>query len=343
MHDSLREIWTTRGDEVSQIEFRPAVSNLTSSKPIDDLTEAAETWLEGQSAAVERLRTRANGLAREGSAVFVIHGEPGSGKLRTTQWIHRGGNRAARPLLVLDADDPAIERQLDRVIETILRDPSHAPGTVAVRRIERADEAALAQLMRLLGCQGVELICALALLSNETPEQIRARSHDHADLLGRAGSAIVAVPALRHRAGDVAELARRFADDAARRLGKSIRGVSPQALSKLDGHEFPGNVRELASIVEQAVLRSSGDWVTAEAFFGLGESAAVRATDSAELVIRLPGSSLREIEVQALRLALRMSGGRIVRASELLGITRHALRRKLEKFGLNDLRAPNDL
>lgn len=343
MHDSLREIWTTRGDALSQIEFRPALPPEPASSPMDNLTEAAEAWLEGPSAAVERLRTRANGLAREGSAVFVIHGEPGSGKLRTTQWIHRGGSRAARPLLVLDADDPATERQLDRVIGTITREPAHAPGTVAIRQIERADEATLAQLMRLLGCQGVELICALALLSNETPEQVRARSHEHADLLSRAGSAIVAVPALRHRAGDVGELARRFAETAARRFGKSIRGVSPQALSKLDGHEFPGNVRELASIVEQAVLRSGGDWVTAEAFFGLGESAAVRSTDSSELVIRLPGSSLREIEVQALRLALRMSGGRIVRASELLGITRHALRRKLEKFGLNDLRAPNDV
>ncbi|MFV8756702.1 helix-turn-helix domain-containing protein [Nannocystaceae bacterium ST9] len=343
MHESLREIWTTRGDELSQIEFRPALSPEPFTTPIDNLTEAAETWLEGQSAAVERLRSRANTLAREGSAAVLIHGEPGSGKLRTTQWIHRSGKRAARPLLVLDADDPAIERQLDRVIETITRDPSHAPGTVAIRQIERANPATLAQAVRLLGCQGVELICALALLANETPEQVRARSQEHANLLGRVGSAIVAVPALRHRSGDVGELARRFAEIAARRYGKSIRGVSPQALSKLDGHEFPGNVRELASIVEQAVLRSSGDWVTAEAFFGLGESAAVRATDSSELVIRLPGSSLREIEVQALRLALRMSGGRIVRASELLGITRHALRRKLEKFGLNELRAPNDL
>ena len=67
----------------------------------------------------------------------------------------------------------------------------------------------------------------------------------------------------------------------------------------------------------------------------------MRTTDDSELVIRLPGSSLREIEIEALRLALRLSEGRIVRASELLGITRHALRRKLEKFGLNDLRAPS--
>lgn len=340
MQESLREIWTTRGDPSSQIEFRPLVPPETDSN--NNNHEAAEAWLEGQSAAVERLRARASALAREGSAALLIHGEPGSGKLRTAQWIHRAGTRSGRAMLILDADDPAIDPKIERVIETLARDVGHAPGTLVIRQIERAEESTIAGLMRLLGCQGVELTCALALLSNETPDQIRARSHEHANLLGRIGSAVVAVPALRHRAGDVGELARRFVELAARRYGKSLRGVSPQALSKLDGHEFPGNVRELSSIVEQAVLRSSGDWVTAEAFFGLGESAAVRATDSSELVIRLPGSSLREIEVQALRLALRMSGGRIVRASELLGITRHALRRKLEKFGLNDLRAPNE-
>ncbi len=344
MHDSLREIWTTRGDELAQVEFRSvlAVQPPRTATPLDS-SDGADAWFAGQSAAVERLRSRACTVARDGAAIVLVHGEPGSGKLRTTQWIHRNGNRGRRPLLVLDADDPALVRQLDRVIETIASDPSHAPGTVAIRQIERADAATLERVTRLLGCQGVELICAIALLANETTEQVRARSQAHANLLGRVGSAIVAVPALRHRAGDVGELTRLFAELAARRYNKSIRGVSPQALAKLEGHDFPGNVRELASIVEHAVLRSSGDWVTAEAFFGLGESAAVRSTDASELIIRLPGSSLREIEVQALRLALRMADGRIVRASELLGITRHALRRKLEKFGLNELRAPTDL
>jgi len=57
-----------------------------------------------------------------------------------------------------------------------------------------------------------------------------------------------------------------------------------------------------------------------------------------EIVIRLPDSSLREIEIQALKLAFRISGGKVIRAAKLLGITRHTLRRKLEKFGLQGLR-----
>jgi DNA-binding NtrC family response regulator len=336
MPDSLREVWTGHRGELAHIEFR---NHVVPSR--DTLVEAAERWLAGQSAAVERLRGRATTVGREGAAVVVVHGEPGSGKLRTAQWIHRCGGRSNRPLLVVDADDPTLLAQLDQVIAA-LRPGSGGtvPGTVALRNCERAGEDALARLIQILGSQGVELVCSLFLISKRSPEQLRDISSLHAQMVARAGSATISVPSLRHRGSDVGELARLFADDAARRYDKAIRGISPQALAKLEAHEFPGNIRELQAMVEQAVLRSSGDWVTGECFAGLGDELSVRATDDSELVIRLPGSSLREIEIEALRLALKLADGRIVRASELLGITRHALRRKLEKFGLNDLRAP---
>src|SRR5690606_33599527 len=267
MPDSLREVWTGPRGELAHIEFR---GHVTPSR--DGLVEAAEQWLAGQSSAVERLRARATTLGREGAAVVAIHGEPGSGKLRVAQWIHRCGSRSSRPLVVLDADDPTLIEQLDRVIAA-LRPGSTAtlPGTVALRNCERAGHEALSRLIQILGSQGIELVCSLILISKRGPEQLRISSPFHAQLLARAGNSIVSVPALRHRGGDVAELARLFAEDAARRYEKSIRGLSPQALSKLDAHEFPGNVRELQAMVEQAVLRSSGDWVTGECFAGLGE------------------------------------------------------------------------
>ncbi|WP_165704093.1 helix-turn-helix domain-containing protein [Enhygromyxa salina] len=313
------------------------------------LAEAAESWLAGQSVAIERLRSRATHVGSEGSAVVAIHGDAGAGKLRVAQWIHRCSSRSGNPLLVLDSDDPTLKSQLDRVIRVIAArarglssNPARTPGTLVLRNWDRAEEPALARLFEILGCQGVELVCALVLISKRSADQIRGSSTLHAQLLARAGGSVVSVPALRHRGIDIQELARHFANEAARRYDKSIRGISPQALSKLEAHDFPGNVRELQVMVEQAVLRSTGDWVTGESFWGLGEDSPLAATEESELVIRLPGSSLREIEIQALRLALKLAGGRVVRASELLGITRHALRRKLEKFGLNDLRVTNE-
>jgi DNA-binding NtrC family response regulator len=338
MPDSLREVWTAPRGELAHIEFRGHVAPSR-----DRWVEAAEGWLAGQSSAVERLRGRATLIGREGAAVVAIHGEPGSGKLRVAQWIHRCGARSHRPLLVLDADDPLTVTQLERVIAALGPSKSETlPGTIAIRNCERAGEFALSQLIQILGSQGVELVCSLVLISKRSPDQLRDLSSLHAQLIARAGGSIVSVPALRHRGSDVSELARQFAEEAARRYDKPIRGLSPHALSKLEGHEFLGNVRELQAMVEQAVLRSSGDWVTGECFAGLSDKDSVRATDDSELIIRLPGSSLREIEIEALRLALRLADGRIVRASELLGITRHALRRKLDKFGLNDLRVSDN-
>jgi DNA-binding NtrC family response regulator len=335
MPDSSRDVWTGPRGELSQIEFQAYTAPAGDG---DDVVSAGEVWLAGQTPTIERLRARATKIGEEGVAVVSIHGEPGTGKLRVAQWSHRCSSRCARPMLVLDADDPNIDARLARVLTT-LATPSTAPGTLVLRNYDRAGGATLEQMLEILGQQVVELTCALFLISKRSPDHLRSASLLHAQLHARAG-AVLTVPALRHREDDIPELARLFANEAARRYDKTIRGLSVQALSKLEAHAFPGNVRELAVMVEQAVLRSSGDWVTGDCFGGLGDETPIRATEASELVIRLPGSSLREIEIQALRLALRLSEGKIVRASELLGITRHALRRKLEKFGLTELRAP---
>src|SRR5690606_10621834 len=162
-------------------------------------------------------------------------------------------------------------------------------------------------------------------------------SMEHGLLLGRSGSATIELPPLRDRAEDIPVLARAFLEEAGRYYGREIRGLSPQASARLQQHPFPGNARELRASVEQALLRSNGDWVTIDDL--PLPPGPVDSAPQAEVVIRLPGSSLREIELQAIKLALRLASGRLVRASELLGITRHALRRKLEKYGLNELRA----
>ena len=334
MPDSLRCVWSGARGSLSQIEFRRPVG-----PPRDSLLEAAEGWLAGQSVAIERLRSKATTLGRDGAAVVAVVGEPGSGKFRVAQWIHRCSRRAPRSVLVLEGGDPSLEQQLERVAAVLARGDGVPPGTLVVRNCELASDGASARMLDVLAHQGVELVCALVLLSKQTPEQLGQGSPVLAQLLGRAGPATLSVPALRHRRGDVPELARQFTQEAARHYDKTLRGISPQALAKLEAHEFPGNVRELRGMVEQAVLRSRGDWVTGENFTGVGGDPSIETKADSELVIRLPGSSLREIEVAALRLALELSEGRIVRAAELLGITRHALRRKLEKFNLTDLRA----
>lgn len=329
----MRPMMGAQTGELAMIEFHthlPTPTSMTS-------PEIADSWLEGQSPAVERLRLKATQAGRDGSSVVVVHGDSGCGKLRVAQWIHRCSHRSDRPLMVLDGASASLEHQLERVARTLVQSIDPA-GTVAIRNFRAVPVTAIQRLLEILTIQGSHLRCGLILMTDRQVEELRAASLQHQQLLGRAVNSVIHVPALKQRGGDVAFLARRFVQESARRYGKQVRGISPQAIGRLENHDFPGNVHELRTLIEQAVLRSSGDWITAECFPGIGESSPIRSMEQSEVVIRLPGSSLREIEVQALRLALRLSGGRIVRASELLGITRHALRRKLEKFGLNDLR-----
>jgi DNA-binding NtrC family response regulator len=278
--------------------------------------------LHGTSSAIERIRGRIRDLARAGARVVVVQGEPGSGKRRVAMCLHACGSDPGAPFWEIEAGlhGPALPED---------------SGTLLVRNIDRAGAAMISSLVA-AAYGGARR--RLVLLTRVPLGELRARSLEHGQLLGAAARAAILVPPLRARRLDIAELARVLAQDAAARYDRPARGLSPGALARLEAHDFPGNVRQLRSLVEIATLQATGDWITAEAFSGL-PSDATAATEPGELTVRLPGASLRQIELEVLRLALRITRGRVVKTAELLGITRHALRRKLEKHGLGDLRA----
>lgn len=288
---------------------------------------AALARLHGSSSAIERVRARIRDLARGGPRVVVIQGEPGAGKRRVALCLHGCGADPAAPFWEIEAGPH---------VPTLPEDS----GTLVVRNVDRAGAAMISTLVAAAHAGGRR---RLVLLTRTPLGELRARSLEHGQLLGTAARAAILVPPLRARRLDIAELARVLADDAAARYERPARGLSPGALARLEAHDFPGNVRQLRSLLEVATLQATGDWITAEAFSGL-PSDGTASTEPGELTVRLPGASLREIELEVLRLALRITRGRVVKTAELLGITRHALRRKLEKHGLGDLRArgPDD-
>ena len=321
------------GSQLAMIEFHNA-------SPIEQ--GGIEHWLEGTSQPIERLRVRALQISGEPTSLVVVEGEPGSGKVRVAQFLHRASARSASPMMVLDAADGSIESQL-RTITQQLRDKSSAsPGTLTLRNFQLSTAETVQRLLELATVAPSAKEFCVIVLTSEPVNSLRARNLQSGQFLGRASRQVLRMPPLRERAGDLPLLARRFTDDAIARYGRRVRGISPRAMSQLEKYDYPGNIHELAAIIEQAVIRCEGDWITEEHLVGLRSKQRVEQPESSELVIRLPGSSLREIEIAALKLALKISGGRVVRAAELLGITRHALRRKLEKFGLSDLRVRYD-
>jgi DNA-binding NtrC family response regulator len=277
--------------------------------------------IHGGSALIDRVRLQCLTLAHGGVDTILLHGEVGVGKRRIAHWLHRQG--AFGPLWEVDVSGGLPELPAE-------------PGTVVVRHLERAGIPAIRAIRHAAGAVGHR---RFVLLSRAGPARLRGRSLEHHQLITACSRATLEIPPLRVRPVDIADVAQALLDEASIRFERPTRGLSPGALSRLEAHDFPGNLHELRALVEVASLRATGDWITAEAFAGLGHDSAFVAEQAGEISIRIPGASLREIELQVLRLALRLTGGRVVRAAELLGITRHALRRKLEKHDLGDLRA----
>lgn len=146
------------------------------------------------------------------------------------------------------------------------------------------------------------------------------------DLLYRINTIELHIPPLRERGNDIQLLADYFLARYARKYKKEIKGLSRDARSKLQNYGWPGNVRELQHAIERAVILSDGQMLKPDNFM-LQPSSSKKKAEPEEL-------NLSTLEKEAIERALRRADGNVTRAAELLGITRFALYRKLDKLGL---------
>jgi DNA-binding NtrC family response regulator len=148
------------------------------------------------------------------------------------------------------------------------------------------------------------------------------------DLLFRLNTVELHLPPLRERHEDIPALAEHFLGQHRERYKRPLLGFAPEAFDALRGHSWPGNVRELDHVIERAVLMSSGNLVTA---FDL----ALQTTPDARLTARLEEMSLEDAERLLIHKALARFEGNTNRAAEALGLSRSALYRRLQKYGLS--------
>jgi len=163
------------------------------------------------------------------------------------------------------------------------------------------------------------------------------------DLYYRLNVFPITIPPLRDRREDIPVLAHRFAARAAAEAGKEIAGLEPEALELLCGHDWPGNVRQLQSAVERAVILSTEPLLRVHLFASLrAPSAAVETANGSASpqaagtngtggahVLELPSLDLMEVERRVIEQALALTKGNRTRAAHMLGINVRTLRRKL--------------
>jgi DNA-binding NtrC family response regulator len=162
--------------------------------------------------------------------------------------------------------------------------------------------------------------------TNADVRQEVANGRFRQDLLFRLNTIEIHVPPLRERREDIPLLSGHFLRLHAQRYRKDLPGFHADALRALAAHSWPGNVRELDHAVERAVLMARGSEVR-EADLGLKGS-------GPDAPRQLDDMSLEEVEAFLIKKALARHGGSVSRAAEALGLSRSALYRRLQRYGL---------
>jgi transcriptional regulator with PAS, ATPase and Fis domain len=315
----------------------------------------------GSSTAALEVKRQARRVAQTDSTVLLL-GETGTGKELLAHAIHAAGARAAKPLVgvnIAAVPDTLLEAEFFGVApgaytgaERKGRDGkfrlAHG-GTLFLDEIGDMPLALQAKLLRVLQEQEVEPLGSnqvqrvdvrvIAATSRDLAAMVRAGSF-RADLFYRLNVLPIRLPALRDRIDDLEALAESLAEDIARRNGLQPRSLAPDALELLAAQPWPGNIRELRNVLEQAALMTDDLVLGARHFDGvLGREPVLaeppRRAAPAGLPlpqvagVKLLPQAIAELEAQAIREALVLTGGNKLAASRLLGIARATLYEKL--------------
>ena len=279
-------------------------------------------------------------------ANVLITGEHGTGKEVVALTLHALSSRALRPMITVNTGglpEGTFESELfghvkgaftdaraDRVGRFELADH----GTLFLDEIANVPMKQQAKLLRVLETGEMERVGSsktrkvdVRVLSatNADLKQESAEGRFRSDLLFRLNTVELHIPPLRERREDIPLLASHFLKIYAERYRKPVAGFETAAMQRMLEHPWPGNVRELDHSIERGVLMSTGEQVQASDL-GLESD----KTSSA----KIEDLSLEEVEYLLIKKALTRHSGNISHAAEALGLSRSALYRRMEKYGL---------
>jgi transcriptional regulator with PAS, ATPase and Fis domain len=161
--------------------------------------------------------------------------------------------------------------------------------------------------------------------TNADLSQLVAEKEFRQDLLYRLNTLVITIPPLRERLEDIEPLALNFIGQFSSKYHKTKLTLSQDAIDKLKRHSWPGNIRELSHTIERAVLLTLSNEITAQQLL-------LDIADSGSTAMIL--QPLEQAEQQLIEKAMSVTSGQVIEAAKLLDISRNALYRRLEKFGI---------
>lgn len=338
--------------------------------------------LASRSAEMDRV-IRLGERAAKSTIPVLLEGESGVGKEVIARAVQGASDRRGKPFVTVNcgalpenlvesilfghekgAFTGANEKHLGKFVE------AHG-GTLFLDEVGELPPEAQVKLLRALqegevdpvgSKRPVKVDIRLISATNQDLIDLVKRGVFREDLYYRLNVFPIAIPPLRTRRGDIADLARRFAVRFAAEDGKRLRGITAEAVALLESYDWPGNVRQLENVIFRAVVLADGDELTIAEFPQIAaqvngfdvripaapqpslreakpEREIIRVEVHDPNVLRLldEGGSLRrfdQLEAETLRFALSYYRGQMSAVARKLGIGRSTLYRKLKEYGL---------
>ncbi len=338
-------------------ELQPLTEKLTQPLGFDEIIGSAPPFRAALAVAAKSARSR---------APILIEGESGTGKEVFADAIQAASPRARLPYLNVDCsavsgnllnsvlfghEKNAFTGAFDRQVGLLQQADG---GTLFIDSVEKLPHDTQKRLVRLLtegevqplGCShsyriDVRIIAA----ADSSLRELVANGTVREDLYYRLNVVQITIPPLRERLGDIGPLARHFLSRFSAQPGLRSLGLTGEALTLLRSYAWPGNVRQLQSVLFRAAVMCDGDALTSEEFPQIAaEVEAGGMTDPASgsddigiMLYKDDGNlrSLEEIEADVIRLAIGHYRGRMTEVARRLGIGRSTLYRKLADLGID--------
>ena len=290
--------------------------------------------------------------ASQVSSVVLLQGESGTGKELAARAIHFVGKRKENPFIPVNCSaipDNLLESELFGYVrgafsgavantQGILR--AARGGTVFFDEIGELSLRLQAKLLRFvedkivkpLGSNRTYKIDVRIIVATNTDlrEEIN-KGRFRRDLFYRINILPIYMPPLRAKKEDIPLLVDHFLEKYGRSDGRIVRGVSSEVLSAFFQYAWPGNVREMENVIQQAIVMGSGPILTMKNFPGRlsGKNAGCLLEEN----VWIP--TLREVEKELITKALRETNGNISGAAKLLGVDRKTIYRKVKRFSIS--------